>query len=473
MQYGKKNLRRLFLSGLLALSVIGGHLIPCAHAAEGEIASPRLRELAAAVSAGDQAATGRFWQEIDRSRTPLIELPADAPADMLVTFLWRAQPKQDQVAVGVAPRGLVDWKQFRDPLQRLGQTDVWYKTYRASRKARFSYNLVWPQGQEPRADALYRETRENGLVFEVVRDPLSRLTYTSEGEEGRQLVSSYAEGPDAPPEPYIAERKGVPRGALDTLEVESRILGNRRKVSIYTPPGYRPKGAPYGLLLVFDRGPYLSDVPTPVILDNLLADGMIPPLIAVLVDSSVTNDPDGEARGRELPPSPPFQRFLREELVPLVRASHPVSNDPRRNVVAGSSYGGIAAAFTAFSSPDIFGNVVSQSGSYWWDPQCCYPRPQEMVFLGPDAAWLVKQFAAAPKKPLRFYMDVGLWEGADMVLPNRILRTVLEGKGYPVTYQEFTGGHDYLNWRGTLSDGLMAVVGTGKAKAYLRRQLNP
>lgn len=38
---------------------------------------------------------------------------------------------------------------------------------------------------------------------------------------------------------------------------------------------------------------------------------------------------------------------------------------------------------------------------------------------------------------------------ADMLMPNRILRSLLEGKGYDVTYREFMGGHDYVIWRNT------------------------
>jgi enterochelin esterase-like enzyme len=39
-------------------------------------------------------------------------------------------------------------------------------------------------------------------------------------------------------------------------------------------------------------------------------------------------------------------------------------------------------------------------------------------------------------------------------------RDVLPAKGYVVQYQQFVGGHDGFSWRGTLADGLIAVLGT-------------
>ena len=96
--------------------------------------------------------------------------------------------------------------------------------------------------------------------------------------------------------------------------------------------------------------------------------------------------------------------------------------------------------------------------------------------MGPDAdattetGWLAKEFIKSPKLPLRFWMDAGVFEvdsrgnGGAILEPSRHMRDVLLAKGYEVRYQQFNSGHDYLNWRGTLADGLIALVGTDSAR---------
>jgi enterochelin esterase family protein len=79
----------------------------------------------------------------------------------------------------------------------------------------------------------------------------------------------------------------------------------------------------------------------------------------------------GNAAGRrddELACDVPFAEFLATELVPWIYKDYAATNDPSRTIVGGSSRGGLAAAFAGFQHPEVFGNVLSQSGSYWWSP---------------------------------------------------------------------------------------------------------
>jgi enterochelin esterase family protein len=229
--------------------------------------------------------------------------------------------------------------------------------------------------------------------------------------------------------------------------LRSSILGNERRIWLYTPPSYAP-GDRHGLLILLDGWIYTHDIPTPVILNNLLAAGRIGPTVALMVDSL-----DEKTRDRELACYPPFAAFLADELLPWARERYGTSTGQAHTIVGGSSYGGLAAAFAARARPDQFGKVLSQSGSFWWKPDDDH-----------EYEWLTRQFVDGPLLPLQFYLSVGRQEASARIRPNQLiasrhLRDVLRAKGYLVHYQETDGRHDHPSWRGTLADGILALVG--------------
>lgn len=188
----------------------------------------------------------------------------------------------------------------------------------------------------------------------------------------------------------------------------------------------------------------------PRMLDAMIAAGAVPPVVAVFVAN-----PDRAARARELPANPLFADFMATELYPRIAGELGVSVPAARTVLAGSSYGGLAAATVAMRHPEIFGNVLSMSGSFWWSPPGTPEDRQEYV------AGLI---AAGEPLPLRFFLAAGLFETgahgtAGILETSRHLRDVLQAKGIPVTYRDYAGGHDYLVWQGVLPDGLISLFG--------------
>ena len=115
------------------------------------------------------------------------------------------------------------------------------------------------------------------------------------------------------------------------------------------------------------------------------------------------------------------------------------------------------ASYCVLTHPDVFGNVISQSGAYWVYPGC-FDNPAP---LDRNGGTLTDEFVKSPKLPIRFYLEAGRFENGspvDLLGENRRLRDVLRAKGYDVTYSEFSGGHHYISWRGSFSDALIAVT---------------
>ncbi|MEC4016956.1 enterochelin esterase [Streptomyces sp. H27-D2] len=393
---------------------------------------------------------GDFWRTAEAQGAPLVEPDPDGdPAYAVVTFLWRGTDATR--AVLAMPNKVFD---PRDPaanlLTRLPGTDVWHWSLRMRTDWRATYTLCVDEGSGSGDAPAERDSAAywQWLRGQNRRDPLNPVTLARRwGGDPLSVV----ELPDSPDRSAWEPRTGTyagsaaatdaAAGAVSVHTVRSAALGNERRVWAYTPPGHDPSHeAELPVLVLFDGEMWQPGLGVSVLLDNLIADGRIPPLIALLPESL-----DSATRWSELACNDSFVRFLSDELLPWAAEHWPVTADPARTVLAGQSLGGLMAAHAALRAPHRFGNALSQSGSFWWPD-------------GPDAQWLSGLVESSPKVPVRFHLSAGEQEW--VLLPaNRRLRDVLAAKGYEFSYGEFNGGHDYLCWRTELADGLIALLG--------------
>jgi enterochelin esterase-like enzyme len=281
-------------------------------------------------------------------------------------------------------------------------------------------------------------------IGDLIADPLNPRGHVypanPDDPEDEDMALSLIELPGATPLRWSVPAEGVPRGEVAMERLVSARLENEREVFTYRPAQY-DAGHSYPLLICFDGWAYVQEayVPLPTVLDNLIATGAIPPVVAVLPDSL-----DSATRQRELKLHEPFVEFLVEELLPWAHDRLSFEDDPARTVVAGSSLGGLTAAFCGLRRPDLFGLVLSQSGAF--------------------QRGLAPEFAEADRLPLRFALDVGELETTSfgrfpsLYHANLHLRDVLVAKGYDVSLRTFPGGHDYLWWRETVADGLITLL---------------
>jgi enterochelin esterase family protein len=301
-------------------------------------ASPRIARLRSALMADGTGATERFWRDVAERGAPLVEPLADGRT-ALVTFVWRGAGELRNVAVLGSLMGL-DAEQ--NQLAHLAGSDVWYRTYQLPMAARGRY---WFSPDDPLAPlsvehwderiANWRRGPRNPATF---RDPW----YLGEADV-REVLVSVLSLPDAPAQPWGKEVPGVPAGMLAEHMVRSVLLGNARRVWVYTPAGYA--AGELGAVVFLDGHAYAYAMSAPTVLDNLIAAGRIPPLVAVFVDSL------GHRREVELPCYPPFADFLADELLPWAREHYRITASPERTVVGGSSFGGLAAAFAGLRRP--------------------------------------------------------------------------------------------------------------------------
>lgn len=417
---------------------------------EREFGAGPMLEVARLARGGDPEALERAVLAL-RGKVPFVESDPRTPGRSVVTFLHLAAPDVHLVTLPQFRSGSVplaqDANSPRPPsrsqpvaFRRLWGSRVWYLRLNLPDTTLLGYTIGVERLPRPGADP--REARGDEML-----DPLNPERLGTRGDV------SILRLPRAPEQRWIVERAEVPKGRLEPGTLESRALGATRAVTVYLPPGYDRLREPARLVFVFDGDWFSKDLRAPTVLDNLHDERRIPPTVAVFVDA-------GDTRDRDLVNHDPFAEFMANELLPWVVERYRVSRVPGHVALSGASFGGLAATFIALRHPDRFGNVLSQSGAFWpppgWNPMTPY---------GPGAdrdSALIEEFVRAPRAPVRFYLDTGLYEPA-MLDGNRRLRDVLLAKGYRLTYVEQPGTHNGVYWRNSLGDGLVALFGAGES----------
>jgi len=410
------------------------------------LVSPKIMTLKQQLESGNVEALDIFWQRVIAEGTPLIEPIPHDDDHAFVTFLWRADESVEHVVFySELLRGMW-WNQWADALlSRLLQTNFFYRTYKVRTDLRFVY---WLSPNHPLIHPKDVEDWDQYIAHCQV-DPLNPNKFIQDKDR------SFVEMPAASPQLWHIPDPQVPHGQVEHFTWHSELLENDRQVWVYSPHGYNIADQPYHLLLLFDGDIFTSDVHAPTIFDNLITSGHIPPLLAIMLDS-----PD---RQRELYCHEPFAEFISREIIPWARQKYHISTNPDQTTVAGVSAGGLAAAFVGLRHPEIFGNVLSNSGAFGWGPEQNSKNFWQWE-IPPEGEWLIQQYATNEKLPLRFHLDAGLLEDQrdnpvmTILQSNRHMRDILLAKGYWVHYAEFCGGHQYINFRATLAEGLIALL---------------
>ncbi len=378
--------------------------------------SPLLTALVAR-AAVDPAALTAF---LAGAELPLIE-PTGEPGTRLVTFCWH-DSAAEQVLL-FANRITDETRLAETLLHRHPGTDLWSLSIVMESDWRASYAFLVQRPGEPapwRADG--DQVRIRAALDRGLPDPGNPARCRNRAGVEQSVVSL----PDAPAQPWLSRRPGVPQGTL----LATSLPGERDGWS-WQAAGSVPAEAP--LLLVLDGEVWTGPQDLPSTLDNLVADGALPPCRALLVASG-----GREHRWAEL--GDDGTSYLVDEVLPWLRDRDWLPTDPGRVAVIGQSLGGLTALRLGLRHPDLCGVVLSQSASLWLDD-----LSTELAHLDPD------------RSP-RIHLAHGTQEWV-LAPPHRALTTRLRAAHLDLHPVEINGGHDYAWWRGTLADALAWAFG--------------
>ncbi len=159
------------------------------------------------------------------------------------------------------------------------------------------------------------------------------------------------------------------------------FAGTVRRIWIYAPAKEHldSLGTQGAAVMVFQDGhAYIDEAGqfrVPIVFDNLIHSGEMPPTIGIFIDPGHTSDSlPGDKPGWQPPPnnrsleydtlSSAYATFLIEEILPFAATRYRLTDDPSWRAICGISSGGICAFTVAWERPDHFQKVVSHVGSF-------------------------------------------------------------------------------------------------------------
>ncbi len=297
---------------------------------------------------------------------------------------------------------------------------------------------VWSFTSPPLAPDLYSYSFTlDGTKIVDPANPELKTGYF--GNESMLLVPGG--GAAAPWEP-----RDVPHGVIHRHAYRSQIARHDRECFVYTPPGYDPNTTkPLPVLYLLHGYSDGADGWTTagrahVILDNLLADGKIVPMVVVMPlgygDMDVLakgwagrNKDNIWERSRTA-----FDQTLIQEVLPLAQANYRIRSDSAGRALAGLSMGGAESIQGALLHPETFGWVGAfSSGGLPGDLDAAFPKAN---------AALNAQFKL-------LWISCGKDDG--LLKANQGLVAWLEGKGVKHVWTETAGAHAWGVWRRNLA----------------------
>jgi enterochelin esterase-like enzyme len=240
-------------------------------------------------------------------------------------------------------------------------------------------------------------------------------------------------------EKAVFEERRVPHGTLHVNPYDSSNLGTPRMFYVYTPPGYESGNQKYPVLYLLHGNGQIEASWTwtgraNVIMDNLLADGKIKPMIVVMPYGHVPREI--KAAGAA-PASRPggdgaaIEKELLTSVKPLVESKYRVLKDRNHRAIGGLSMGAAQSLSIGLHNLDQFAYIAAFSGG------------------GNRAEWEKADAAMLNQKLKVLWLGCGTEDFAYNGVKG--MHDLFTQKNVKHVWNESGGGHSWPNWQVYLS----------------------
>jgi len=261
----------------------------------------------------------------------------------------------------------------------------------------------------------------------------------------RQGSRGFVEVPGLKGHPRHDEWRDVPHGTVSIHWYDSKTSGTRRRLHVYTPPGYGNDSAKQYPVLYLLHGSGDNDSHwmhigrANVIADNVIADGKAVPMLIVMPDGHVVERPTGPLDEKtRLEIRRAFEKDLLESVVPLVEANYRVRTDAASRAIAGLSMGGAQSLVVGLGHTAQFAWIGAFSGAISRDD--------------PVVTALKTDPAKANERLKLLWLAIGKEDGG--LKSKQALSAALKEMGIRHEYKETDGAHRWSVWRIYLAEFL-------------------
>ena len=239
-----------------------------------------------------------------------------------------------------------------------------------------------------------------------------------------------------PPAGFDVKREGIPHGQLEMIEYDSKTVGARRKMQVYTPPGYS-KDKKYPVLYLLhgiggDETEWERFCTPHILLDNLIADGKAVPMIIVMPNGRAQKN--DRAEGDIFAAAPAFANFERDlldDVIPAIESRYSAYTNRENRALAGLSMGGGQSLNFGLAHLDTFAWV----GGFSSAPNTKAPAQLLPV---PEAATQLK----------RLWLSCGNKDG--LIRISQGVHAYLKERKVPHLWHVSSHGHDAAEWKQAL-----------------------
>ena len=234
--------------------------------------------------------------------------------------------------------------------------------------------------------------------------------------------------------------KDVPHGTVASRWYDSATFGNRRRMNIYTPPGYETSKKNYPVYYLLhgnacDENSWLDLGRVAQIMDNLIAAGKAEPMIVVMTNGNPAQQAapayfgDTYTNGNTLPGKASFTDSF-PEIIRFIDSNYRTIKKKEGRAIAGFSMGGGHTFTISKDYPNTFDYVglFSAAGSNIADPA----QKQKILDMQKNGYKL-------------YYIGCG----TEDFLYRSVLayNKQLDDIGFKYFFRETPGGHTWTPWR--------------------------